>query len=209
MEGSQGLAADPAVLGVLENPKLFEFFNTLFNERSETYRFKWIRAVGNEEYTGAHYDTVYMGRGSKNLHTVWVPMGTITPELGTLAMCAGSNHLPQFEKLRQTYGKMDVDRDLVEGWFSRDPMEIIEKFGGQWCTTTYQPGDVIIFGMFTMHASTTNMTNRYRLSCDIRFQPRNEEFDNRWGGENPTGHSGGSSHPLKSMDEARAEWGLD
>ena len=208
MMGSKGIVSDPLVLEVLENPKLFTFFNILFGKNSDTYQYKWLRAVGNEEYTGAHYDTVYMGRGSTNLNTVWVPFGHIPPELGSLAICAGSNHLPQFEKLRQTYGKMDVDKDLVEGWFSNDPMEIIEKFGGQWLTSTYHPGDIIIFGMFTMHASTTNLTKRYRLSCDIRFQPQNEEYDDRWAGRNPIGHTGFVSKPLKSMEEARANWGV-
>ncbi len=208
MEGFRGITSDPAVLEVIENPRLFNFFDSFFGKKSDTYRFKWLRAVGNKEYTGAHYDTVYMGRGSKNLHTVWVPMGEISPQLGSLAMCEGSNQLPDFNKLKSTYGKMDVDKDLVEGWFSRDPMEIVQNFGGQWRTTTYYPGDVIIFGMFTMHASTTNLTNRYRLSCDIRFQPRNEAYDDRWAGRNPKGHGDSISKPLKSMEEARAGWGL-
>ncbi len=208
MEGSKGITSEAAVLEVLENPRLFSFFSTLFNEVSDTYKYKWLRAVGNEEFTGAHYDTVYMGRGSKKLHTVWIPFGEISPELGSLAMCSGSNHLPEFDRLKQTYGQVDVDRDQVEGWFSKDPMEIAEKFGGQWQTTTFYPGDVIIFGMFTMHASTTNLTNRYRLSCDIRFQPQNEAFDNRWAGKVPEGHKGAALKPLKSMAEARANWGV-
>lgn len=208
MEGSKGIVSDPAILEVLENPRLFTFFSSLFGKSSQTYQYKWLRAVGNEGFTGAHYDAVYMGRGSENLHTAWVPFGELSPELGSLAICKGSNHLPQFDRLKQTYGKMDVDRDRVEGWFSKDPMEIVEKFGGQWQTTTYHPGDVIIFGMYTMHASTTNLTNKYRLSCDIRFQPQNEEFDDRWGGNNPDGHSEGILKPIKSMEEARAKWGI-
>ncbi len=208
MEGFRGVSSDPAVLEVLENPRLFDFFDALFGTKSDTYSFKWLRAVGNEEYTGAHYDTVYMGRGSKNLHTVWVPLGEISPQLGSLAMCEGSNHLSGFDRLKNTYGKMDVDKDLVEGWYSREPLEIVQNFGGQWRTTTYYPGDVIIFGMFTMHASTTNLTDRYRLSCDIRFQPQNEAFDDRWAGRIPKGHGDSISKPLKSMEEARAGWGL-
>jgi len=208
MEGFMGITSDPAVQEVLENPGIFQLFDSLFGKKSDTFSYKWLRAVGNEEYTGAHCDTVYMGRGSKNLHTVWVPLGEISPQLGSLAMCEGSNHLPEFDKLKNTYGKMDVDKDLVEGWFSREPLEIVQRFGGQWRTTTYYPGDLIIFGMFTMHASTTNLTNRYRLSCDIRYQPQNEAFDDRWAGKNPKGHGDSISKPLKSMEEARAGWGL-
>jgi len=208
LEGYRGISSEPSVLKVLENPRLFDFFDSLFGTKSDTYSFKWLRAVGKEKYTGAHYDTVYMGRGSKNLHTVWVPLGEISPQLGSLAMCEGSNHLPGFDKLKNTYGKMDVDKDLVEGWYSRDPLEIVQNFGGQWATTSYFPGDIIIFGMYTMHASTTNLTDRYRLSCDIRFQPQNEAYDDRWAGRIPKGHGDSKSLPLKSMEEARAGWGL-
>jgi hypothetical protein len=112
LEGFRGVSSEPAVLEVLENPRLFGFFDALFGTKSDTYSFKWLRAVGNEEYTGAHYDTVYMGRGSKNLHTVWVPLGEISPQLGSLAMCEGSNHLSGFDKLKNTYGKMEDDNVL-------------------------------------------------------------------------------------------------
>jgi hypothetical protein len=47
---------------------------------------------------------------------------------------------------------MDVDRDHVEGWFSDDPREITEKSGGRWLTTNFSPGDILTFGLYTMHA---------------------------------------------------------
>ena len=48
-------------------------------------------------------------------------------------------------------------------------MEISEKYGGEWKTADFQMGDVIIFTMHTMHTSTKNLSDRWRLSCDIRF----------------------------------------
>jgi hypothetical protein len=39
--------------------------------------------------------------------------------------------------------------------------------------------------MFTMHGSLTNTSNRYRLSCDTRYQRADEPVDERWVGENP------------------------
>ena len=51
-------------------------------------------------------------------------------------------------------------------------------------------------------------SDTYRLSCDIRFQPQNEAFDDRWAGKIPRGHGDSISKPLKSMEEARAGWGL-
>lgn len=202
--GGGGIAHQPAVLEALENPALFALFKRLFSEPALTFPFKWLRAVGNEEYTGAHFDYVYMGRGSSNLYTVWIPFGDLTIRQGTLAVCSGSHKLDSFARIRDTYGRMDVDRDGISGWFERDPMQIVERFGGQWQGGDYNAGDVIIFGMHTMHASTTNLTNRFRLSCDVRFQPAADPVDERW-------RRGGSGHygeERRDMESARAEWGL-
>lgn len=207
MMGRKGIVTHPDVTRVLESQELFNFFEGYFGEPALTFNYKWLRAVGNEQYTGAHMDFVYMGQGSSRLHTVWIPFGDIEVEQGTLAMCVASNHLDSFSKIRSTYGRMDVDRDQTEGWFSKDPLEIVEKFGGRWVTGNFAAGDVIIFGMHTMHASTTNLTNRFRLSCDVRFQPASDPADARW-------MAGGSAHTahgvieLKSMEKARQEWGV-
>jgi hypothetical protein len=207
MMGRKGIAHHPDVLAVLEGDELFKFFNQYFGKPPLTFNYKWLRAVGNEQYTGAHYDFVYMGQGSANLHTTWVPFGDTPAHMGTLAMCVGSHNLPSFSRIRDTYGRMDVDQDETEGWFSKDPMEIVEKFGGRWLTTDYYAGDIILFGMHTMHASTTNLTDRFRLSCDIRFQPASEPADKRWVGDG-IGHSVHGNQKLRSMEDARVEWGV-
>ena len=204
--GFKGISHHQDILAVLESEELFAFFSNYFGEPAVTFTYKWLRGVGNDKYTGAHYDIVYMGRGSENLHTVWIPFGDTPVEHGTLAVCVGSHNSPDFERLRQTYGRIDVDRDLHEGWFTKDPMEIVEKFGGVWQTTDFKAGDVILFGMYTMHASTTNVTNRFRLSCDVRFQPVSDPVDERWGGKDPIGYI--ADQPIQTMADSRAKWGL-
>ncbi len=201
------IAHHPDVLDVLEATALFGFFAAYFGEPALTFQYKWLRAVGNEQYTGAHYDFVYMGQGSPKLHTVWIPLGDIAVEQGVLAICRGSHTLSSFARIRDTYGRMDVDRDGIDGWFTRDPMEIVETFGGHWLTDAFFMGDVILFGMHTMHASTTNLTDRFRLSCDVRFQPASEPADRRWVAGGP-GHTVHGHKELASMEEARAKWGL-
>ncbi|MXY95576.1 MAG: phytanoyl-CoA dioxygenase family protein [Caldilineaceae bacterium SB0670_bin_27] len=195
------------VLSVIQATELFDFFAAYFGEPALTFDYKWLRAVGNEQYTGAHYDFVYMGRGSGNLHTVWIPLGDTTVDHGTLAVCKGSHNLPSFARIRDTYGRMDVDRDGIDGWFTKDPMEIVEKFGGEWQTGEFFMGDVILFGMHTMHASTTNLTNRFRLSCDVRFQPASDPADERWVAGGP-GHIVHGIRDLIPIETARAQWGL-
>lgn len=202
--GRKGIAQHPAVLAVLEHPALYALFGALFGEPALTFPYKWLRAVGNEAYTGAHFDFVYMGRGSQNLYTVWIPFGDVPISQGSLAICRGSHRLDSFARIRDTYGRMDVDRDGISGWFERDPMRIVERFGGQWQGANYRAGDVIIFGMHTMHASTTNLSNRFRLSCDVRYQPAGDPVDERWKRDG-SGHYGEAQ---RDMESARAEWGL-
>ena len=207
--GRKGITHHDAVRRVFEGQELFGFFESYFGEQALTFDYKWLRGVGNEGFTGAHYDVVYMGRGSDRLHTCWIPLGDIPINQGTLAICVGSHNQPGFEKLIKTYGAMDVDRDLIQGWFTEDPLEITGKFGGAWKTTNYRAGDVIIFGMHTMHGSTTNTMDRFRVSADVRFQPASDLLDERWAGENPTGHyAWGKRDNVTPMAEVKAAWGV-
>jgi hypothetical protein len=211
MTGQSVITHHPACLELFENQALFDFFRMFFGEEAVTYDYKWLRAVGNENFTGCHYDVVYMGRGSQRVHTVWIPIGDIPVEQGTLAICEGSHNLDSFARLRNTYGGMDVDRDLIsEGWFTSDPYEITSKFGGRWLTTGFHPGDVLVFGLYTLHASTTNLTNRFRISCDIRYQPSGEKMDERWAGKNPLGHYawGKDERKERPITDLRKEWGI-
>lgn len=196
----------PSFLQVVNSPRVMEFFARLLGGPVLTYDFKWPRAVGNGGSTGAHYDIVYMGRGTKNVYTMWTPFDDIPLERGTLAMCLGSQH---FEKIKETYGQMDVDRDnIATGWFSDDPVEIVDLFGGQWATAAFAAGDMIVFGMFMMHASLLNTTNRYRLSADTRYQLAAQPVDERWMGSRPKGHYAWGKTPPKSVEDARKEWGV-
>ncbi len=206
--GTNPVTSDSSVLAALEAPELFEFFERFYGEPAVTFAYKWLRAVGNEKFTGSHFDVVYMGRGSRRVNTVWIPLGDLPIEQGTLAICEGSHRESGFKRLRETYGKLDVDRDKTEGWFSSDPIEILEKFGGRWLTTHFCPGDVLTFGLYTLHASTTNKTNRFRLSCDVRFQPSSEPLDERWDADGEKHRSFASEPSLISMTDARSRWGI-
>ena len=51
------------------------------------------------------------------------------------------------------------------------------------------------------------MSDQWRISCDVRFQPKTDLVDNRWVGESPVAHS--IQDPLKKaidFEEARGIW---
>jgi len=214
--GTRKLTHRPDILAVLEHQSLFDFFGRYFDTPARTFDYKWMRVVNTGGSAGPHYDNVYMGLGSDRLHTCWVPFGDYTPADGTLAVLYGSHDLPSFEPVRNRYGKSDVDRDQTPGHFISDPVAIAETYGGQWRTASFQAGDLLILTMFTMHTSTKNQSDRWRLSADIRFQPAEDPVDDRWVGEEAiTGHlrstmrkgRKGVSTP-ETVDAAKETWGV-
>ena len=57
--------------------------------------FAYDRAMHSSGYTGAHVDNVYMSRGTDKLLTCWQPLGDVTVDMGTLAVCEGSHKMAE------------------------------------------------------------------------------------------------------------------
>jgi ectoine hydroxylase-related dioxygenase (phytanoyl-CoA dioxygenase family) len=186
------LRTGAALRAVLHDGPMVRFFEGFLGGPVRPFDFIWVRCVRPGGATGCHYDWVYMGRGTRHLYTAWTPIGDVPLTDGTLLLLEGSNHL---EELKRTYGAIDVDRDRDNnpyggGWYSRNPVEVQERFGGRWLTTEFQAGDLLLFTMFTMHCSLDNRSpeNRIRLSTDSRYQLAAEPVDERWIGEDPIAH---------------------
>lgn len=60
---------------------------------------------------------------------------------------------------------------------------IDEGIGPRWLTSTYEMGDILILSIFTLHASSDNLSPEIRLSSDTRYQLASEPADARWVGE--------------------------
>ena len=201
--GAKQVTHTPEFLSVVNSPEIMGFFERFLGGPVLTFDYKWLRAVGPGNNTGAHYDVVYMGRGTTNLYTVWTPLDDVTYDMGPLVILAGSH---QFDAVKETYGKMDVDRDHVTGHFTNEPIEMVDQYGGQWQTSEFSMGDVIILGMYTMHGSINNTSNRFRISTDTRYQLATDPVDHRWVGENPVAHYAWTEGKTVSMDEMRRKW---
>ena len=168
--------------------------------------FTWcrVKTSGEETATNPHYDVVFMGRGTKDLYTSWTPLGDIPRQMGGLMVLENSHRQ---EEIKSTYGQMDVDEyctnepDAAEteavqkrwqgsgfGTYSTDAVALRQELNSRWLTTDYQLGDLLVFSMYTMHASMDNHTNRLRLSTDTRYQLASEPVDKRWIGEDPIAH---------------------
>ena len=205
--GNKDMTRMPAFKAVVEGAPIMNFFKHFLGGEARTFDFKWLRTAGPGSGSPIHYDIVFMGRGTQNLYSCWTPFGDVSLDMGPIIFCLGSN---RFEKVRKTYGESDVDRDMIEGHFSNNPLEIVEKFGGRWATTSFSAGDVIIFSMFLMHASLVNTSDKIRITADTRYQLAAEPIDERWVGEKPKGHYAWKQKDAKieSLEESRRRWGV-
>ncbi|MFW5697357.1 MAG: phytanoyl-CoA dioxygenase family protein [Fimbriimonadaceae bacterium] len=189
-----------AVNELLYSSRVMEFFGALFDEPAMHYDYTWLRAMGPGRHTLPHYDNIYMGRGSCRVTTLWSPLVPIEPEIGGLIVLENSH---RWREMIDTYGQVDVDavcenKPGVAQWQDQglagfgglpdDPNDLAARLGSRWLTAEFEPGDALLFGMFTLHGSSDNHSPRIRLSTDSRYQPASEPADERWVGENPIGH---------------------
>lgn len=187
------LRTGTALRALCHQGRIIEFYEHFLGGAVRSFDHIWVRRVKPGTATGCHYDVVYMGRGTHRLYTAWIPIGDVPFNLGPLVILENSHRL---DELKGTYGQLDVDRDRDNnpyggGWFSKNPVEVQERFGGRWLTTEFQAGDVLTFTMFTLHCSLDNTSDRVRLSSDSRYQLASEPVDERWTGESPIGHRRG------------------
>jgi hypothetical protein len=115
-----------------------------------SYPVKVLRAVYPER-PGArargryiHYD--YGVGGGQDMLTTWLPLLEIPVALGGLAVLPGGQH-----------------------WPPQRPRPLSGSERG-WATTSYQPGDVLIFHCLTPHAALPNTGRALRISGDFRWQ---------------------------------------
>lgn len=187
---------------LLYGPRVMRFYDEFLGGEATHYDYTWMRVVAPGKGSPPHCDIVFMGRGTPNVFTAWIPLGDIPLNVGGLIILEGSH---ADEALRRTYCTMDVDtacenREGIRqvnaagypgfGALSLDAPGLRQTMGGRWLTAEYRMGDLLTFPMFTVHGSLDNCSDEVRLSSDSRYQLASEPIDERWVGENPPAHGG-------------------
>lgn len=184
------IAQGAALRSVTHGGALAAFMTALLDAPARPFDFLWLRFMAPGRASPLHFDHVYMNRGSDRVVTCWVPLGPVPPEDGPLLIVENSH---RFQTLVEAYRGLDVDADKTRsGSLDDNPIDLAERFGARLLTADFQAGDVVVFGMFTLHGSFDNVSDRgrVRLSCDARYQPAADPIDPRWFGANPPGHDG-------------------
>lgn len=201
MDEKAGWARESEALQrLLYTGRMMALYRRLLGGEVRHFDYTWLRTVPPGKGTAPHGDSVFMGRGTLDLYTAWTPLGDISFDLGGLLILEGSHRL---DRIKETYGRQDVDsycenredaalyaaaQRQQSGALSDDPVALREQLGGRWLTAEFRAGDLLTFGMFTLHASLDNRSDRIRLSTDSRYQLASEAVDERWVGERPIGH---------------------
>ena len=113
---------------------------------------------------GAHQDgSPQLGYGTQDFCTAWIPLTEIDKRLGGLAVVPGSHRGGVRAQTGAASSSLKTAKDQVFELPSADE---------EWVTTTYNPGDLVVFASMTLHKGNPNTSDRLRLSCDFRYQPR-------------------------------------
>jgi hypothetical protein len=176
-----------AYTNVVEDDDLLDFYRGFLGGPVRGFDFRWPRFVRPGEGCGIHADVVYVGRGTKNVWSTWIPIGDVPRTDGPLMILEGS-HLS--DRLHN-YWSRDADRDQV-GWLSTNPTKLQNVIGGRWLTTDFRAGDVVCFSIYLVHAALDNRSpvNRCRLTSDTRYQLVTDDLDDRWNGDISNPHGG-------------------
>jgi hypothetical protein len=191
----------PTLPALLYSGSMMALYQNFLGGEVRHFDYTWLRAVAPGRGTYPHCDSVYMGRGTSHLYTSWTPLGDVSWAMGGLMILEGSHCIAA---IRNRYCQRDVDcydpnrktaplyasgQKAWSGALSHNPVSLQRRYGGRWLTGEFQAGDVLIFGMFTVHASLDNHSPQIRLSSDSRYQLACEPVDERWVGAEPIAHS--------------------
>jgi hypothetical protein len=175
-------------LRVTDAPEVFAVHEALLGGAVRSFDMRWPRFVRPGEGCGFHCDGPYMNRGTHRIFSSWIPLGRVDRAEGALILLEGSH---RSERLLEGYLAADADLDGLT-WLDADPVTVQRQYGSRWLTTDFAPGDVLCFGMHTLHGALDNQspTRRCRLSSDSRYQRIDEPADPRWNGPHFEGHGG-------------------
>jgi ectoine hydroxylase-related dioxygenase (phytanoyl-CoA dioxygenase family) len=202
----RSVSQGPALRKVSHGEQAASVLSRLFDETACPHDYIFLRPAVAGRSTRLHYDYPFFARGSQRVLTVWTALGEIPVTEGPLAIVEGSQH---FEDLVGPVRRIDYESNRSPTvQIMSDPVEFVRDRNTRLLTAEFQPGDVIIFAMTTLHGTLDNHSpaGRTRLSCDVRWQPLADPFDSRYMGDNPAGTTGAGYGELNGAKPLTIDW---
>ena len=191
---------------VSNGPTLQKIASKIFGSPAVGFDYLFLRAVPRGRFTHLHCDSGFFTRFTKKVLTCWIAFTDITSDKGPLFVIEGSH---KFMDIRKNFDNFDVVFNKEQkASIDEDPVSFANKRNAKLLTTNFKPGDVLIFGMHTLHGAFENHAtdDRIRLTCDIRYQPISEPRDPRYFGESPEGTTGAGYGELNGARPLTEDW---
>ena len=191
---------------VSNGPTLQKITSKIFGSPAVGFDYLFLRAVPRGRFTHLHCDSGFFTRFTKKVLTCWIAFTEITLDKGPLFVIEGSH---KFMDIRKNFDNFDVVFNKEQkASINEDPVSFANKRNAKLLTTNFKPGDVLIFGMHTLHGAFENHAtdNRIRLTCDIRYQPISEPRDPRYFGMTPGGTTGAGYGELNGARPLTEDW---
>ena len=191
---------------VSNGPTLQKIASKIFGSPAVGFDYLFLRAVPRGRFTHVHCDSGFFTRFTKKVLTCWIAFTDITLDKGPLFVIEGSH---KFMDIRKNFDNFDVVLNKEQkASIDEDPVSFANKRNAKLLTTNFKPGDVLIFGMHTLHGAFENHAtdDRIRLTCDIRYQPISEPRDPRYFGVSPEGTTGAGYGELNGARPLTEDW---
>ena len=191
---------------VSNGPTLQKIASKIFGSPAVGFDYLFLRAVPRGRFTHLHCDSGFFTRFTKKVLTCWIAFTDITLDKGPLFVIEGSH---KFMDIRKNFDNFDVVFNKEQkASIDEDPVSFVNKRNAKLLTTNFKPGDVLIFGMHTLHGAFENHAtdDRIRLTCDIRYQPISEPRDPRYFGVSPEGTTGAGYGELNGARPLTEDW---
>ena len=185
---------------------LNKIFDKIFGMPSVGFDFIFLRAVGGGKFTHMHCDAGFFTRKTQKVLTCWLVFTDVPLDKGPLFVIEGSH---KYDDIYKKYYGFDVDKNKnLKASIESHPVDFAKERKSKILTAHFNPGDILIFGMYTVHGTFENHSkdNKIRLTCDIRFQPQKEPKDPRYFGVNPGGTTGAGYGELNSARPLNEDW---
>jgi ectoine hydroxylase-related dioxygenase (phytanoyl-CoA dioxygenase family) len=143
--------------------EIADLMETIFGEPSRPHDFMFLRPGLVGRSTHLHYDFPFFARGSDRILTVWLALGEIPIDEGPLMVLEGSN---RYSDLIEPIRKIDYESSSSpQVQMTENTVEFVRQRGSRLLTADFEPGDLVVFDMFTMHGTLDNHSavNRVRL----------------------------------------------
>ncbi len=202
----QSVCEGPLLRQVTHGEMIRSVLDKIFSEPSVGQDYIFLRIGVSGRITPLHYDRPFFARGSNRIVTTWFPLGDVPVSLGPLMVIEGSN---QFSDLIGDSKEIDYHskyspRVTLDG----DTVALLKERRTRILTADFKAGDMVIFGMKTLHGSLDNNSpeDRVRVSVDVRYQPSADPKDERYFGSNPGGTTGVGYGELNGAKPLTEPW---